>query len=131
MEVTAEGSLSHFQCLSPESHERSSQRVQSPDEVCKLLQNIQADLPNDQELASYQICASLKSTSQTPGMAETLKNAMNLVESKISCHLHKVRLLLSCLIKTCNIHYPLPTSHNNPKLNSFKFILLTRTPIAE
>ncbi|GIY20120.1 hypothetical protein CDAR_176901 [Caerostris darwini] len=123
MEVTAEGILSPFQgLLSPESHERSSQRVQSPDEVCKLLQNIQADLPNDQELASYSwlhwTCASLKSTSQTPGMTETLKNSMNLVESKISCHLHKVRLLGSLPIKTCNIHYPPPTSHNNPKLNS-------------
>ncbi|GIY86827.1 hypothetical protein CEXT_124871 [Caerostris extrusa] len=51
-------------------------------------------------------------------MTEILKNAMDLVESKISCHLHKVRLLGSCPIKTCNIHYPPSTSHKNSKLNS-------------
>ncbi|GIX73409.1 hypothetical protein CEXT_709411 [Caerostris extrusa] len=91
MEVTAEGSLSPFQGrLSPESPERSSQRVQSSEE----------------------------STLQTPGMAETLKNAMDLVESKISCHLHKARLLGSCPIKTCNMHYSPSTSHSNSKLNS-------------
>ncbi|GIX84918.1 hypothetical protein CEXT_107011 [Caerostris extrusa] len=55
-----------------------------------MLQNIQNELSNDQEeLASYQICVSLKSSSQTPGMTEILRNAMDLVESKISCHLHK------------------------------------------
>ncbi|GIY01696.1 hypothetical protein CEXT_532131 [Caerostris extrusa] len=43
---------------------------------------------------------------------------MDLVESKIACHLHKVRLLGSCPIKTCIIHYPPSTSHKNFKPNS-------------
>ncbi|GIY42809.1 hypothetical protein CDAR_246491 [Caerostris darwini] len=51
-------------------------------------------------------------------MIEILRNAMDLVENKISCHLHKVRLLGSCPIKTCNIHYPPSTSHKNFKPNS-------------
>ncbi|GIX74035.1 uncharacterized protein CEXT_573451 [Caerostris extrusa] len=43
---------------------------------------------------------------------------MDLVESKIACHLHRVRLLGSCPIKTCIIHYPPSTSHKNFKPNS-------------
>ncbi|GIY75326.1 hypothetical protein CDAR_515041 [Caerostris darwini] len=120
MEVTTEGSLSPFQDqLPPESPKRSGRPVQSPVEVCTMLQNIQNELSNDQEeLASYQICVSLKSSSETPGMTEILRNAMDLVESKIACHLHKVRLLGSCPIKTCIIHYPPSTSHKNFKPNS-------------
>ncbi|GIZ03507.1 hypothetical protein CEXT_126831 [Caerostris extrusa] len=120
MEVTAEGSLSPFQDqLPPESPKRSRRPVQSPIEVCNMLQNIQNELSNDQEeLASYQICVSLKSSSETPRMTEILRNAMDLVESKIACHLHKVRLLGSCPIKTCIIHYPPSTSHKNFKPNS-------------
>ncbi|GIY83906.1 hypothetical protein CDAR_224171 [Caerostris darwini] len=120
MEVTAEGCLGPFQDqLPPESFKRSSRPVQSPIEVCTMLQNIQNELSNDQEeLASYQICVSLKFSSETPGMIEILRNAMDLVESKIACHLHKVRLLGSCPIKTCIIHYPPSTSHKNFKPNS-------------
>ncbi|GIX74037.1 hypothetical protein CEXT_573461 [Caerostris extrusa] len=68
----AEGSLSPFQDqLPPESPKRSGRPVQSPVEVCTMLQNIQNELSNDQEeLASYQICVSLKSSSETPGMTE-------------------------------------------------------------
>ncbi|GIX74529.1 hypothetical protein CDAR_458841 [Caerostris darwini] len=67
IEVTAEGSLSPFQDqLPPESPKRSDRPVQSPVEVCTMLENIQNELSNDQEeLASYQICVSLKSSSQT------------------------------------------------------------------
>ncbi|GIX72366.1 hypothetical protein CEXT_590731 [Caerostris extrusa] len=91
MEVTAEDSLSPFQDQLPlESLKRSGRPVQSPVEVYTMLQNIQNELSNDQEeLASYQICVSIKSSSETPGMTEILRNAMDLVESKIACHLHK------------------------------------------
>ncbi|GIX67416.1 hypothetical protein CDAR_534801 [Caerostris darwini] len=120
MEVTAEGSLSPFQDqLPPASPKRSGRPIQSPVEVCTMLQNIQNELSNDQEeLASYQICVNLKSSSETPGLSEILRNAMDLVESKIACHLHKVRFLGSCPIKTCLIHYPPSTSHTNFQPNS-------------
>ncbi|GIY74286.1 hypothetical protein CDAR_68941, partial [Caerostris darwini] len=55
-----------------------------------MLQDIQNELSNDQEeLASCQICLSLKSSSETPGMTGILRNAKDLVESKIACHLYK------------------------------------------
>ncbi|GIY23104.1 hypothetical protein CDAR_193541 [Caerostris darwini] len=120
MEVTAEGSLSPFQDqLPPASPQRSGRPIQSPVEVCTMLQNIQNELSNAQEeLASYQICVNLKSSSETPGLSEILRNAMDLVENKIACHLHKVRLIGSCPIKTCLIHYPPSTSHTNFQPNS-------------
>ncbi|GIY03204.1 hypothetical protein CDAR_98781 [Caerostris darwini] len=94
MEVTAEGSLSPFQDqLPPASPKRSGRPIQSPVEVCTMLQNIQNELSNDQEeLASYQICVNLKSSSETPGLSEILRNAMDLVENKIACHLHKLSI---------------------------------------
>ncbi|GIY41724.1 hypothetical protein CDAR_418291 [Caerostris darwini] len=103
----------------PASPKRSGRPIQSPVEVCTMLQNIQNELSNDQEeLASYQICVNLKSSSETPGLSEILRNAMDLVENKIACHLHKVRLIGSCPIKTCLIHYPHSTSHTNFQPNS-------------
>ncbi|GIY87206.1 hypothetical protein CEXT_145371 [Caerostris extrusa] len=88
MEVSPYDSQSPFQVrLSPAAPEQH-QQTQSPDAICSTLQSIESEISNDQEeLASYQIYASLKTTQQTPGMRDSFQSDMELVERKISTHL--------------------------------------------
>ncbi|GIX77610.1 hypothetical protein CEXT_694931 [Caerostris extrusa] len=100
--------------LSPAVSEQH-QQTQSPDVICSTLQSIESELSNDQEeLASYQICASLKSTQQTPGMIDSLQSAMELVERNISTHLQKVRLIGSWPKFNCNMPSSSTKNLGNP-----------------
>ncbi|GIX78194.1 hypothetical protein CDAR_508971 [Caerostris darwini] len=90
MEVSPDDSQSSFQGrISPAAPEQH-QQPQSPDAICSTLQSIESEISSYQEeLASYQICASLKSMQQTPGLMDSYQSAMELVEQKISTHVHK------------------------------------------
>ncbi|GIY65358.1 hypothetical protein CEXT_612571 [Caerostris extrusa] len=99
----------------PEQH----QQPQSPDAICSLLQSIESEISNYQEeLATYQICARLKSTQQTPGMLDSFQSAMELMERKISTHLQKVRLIGSCPKFNCNMHSLSTENLGNPSATS-------------
>ncbi|GIY70375.1 hypothetical protein CDAR_61961 [Caerostris darwini] len=119
MEVSPDDSQSPFPGrLSPAVSEQH-QQTQSPDGTCSTLQSIESELLNDQEeLASYQICASHKSTQQTPGMMDSLQSAMELVKRNISTHLQKVRLIVSWPKFNCDMHSSSTKNLGNPSATS-------------
>ncbi|GIY61098.1 hypothetical protein CEXT_265551 [Caerostris extrusa] len=86
MKVSPDDSQSPFQGrLSPAAREQH----QSPDAICSTLQSIESEISSYQEeLASYRIWASHKSTQQIPGLMDSFQRAMELVEQKISTHLN-------------------------------------------
>ncbi|GIY95184.1 hypothetical protein CEXT_421101 [Caerostris extrusa] len=48
--------------------------------ICSTLQSIESEiLSYQEEFATYQICARLKSTQQTPGLMDLFQSAMELV----------------------------------------------------
>ncbi|GIY19718.1 hypothetical protein CDAR_16681, partial [Caerostris darwini] len=89
MEVSPDDSSPFQGRLSPAAPEQH-QQPESPDAICSTLQSDESEISSHQEeLASYQICASLKTTQQTPGMMDSFQSAMELAEQKISTHLQK------------------------------------------
>ncbi|GIY53270.1 hypothetical protein CEXT_389672 [Caerostris extrusa] len=115
MEVSPDDSQGPFQGrISPAAPEQH-QQPQSPEAIYSTLQSIESEISNyHEELATYQICARLKSTQQTPGMMDSFQSAMELVERKISIHLQKVRLIGSCPKFNCNMHSLSTENLGNP-----------------
>ncbi|GIY63980.1 hypothetical protein CDAR_20181 [Caerostris darwini] len=96
-----------------------NQQPLSLDAIFSTLQSIESEISNYQEeLDTYQICATLKATQQTPGMMDSFQSAMELVERKISTHLQKVRLIGSCPKFNCNMHSLSTENLGNPSATS-------------